>query len=132
VCGAAAGGAGCQSGQHCVDGHCAAGCSVDGDCKDATGARDDALKCSGGACVPNDAPVATCGGAGDCSSTQKCVDGFCRFLCSTNDECLAHDVRIGACSVSEGFCRAPADLAAKCTSKADCSATQDCVDGACK
>jgi len=132
VCGAAAAGASCQSGQHCVDGHCAAGCAADGDCKDASGARDASQKCSAGACVPNDAPVATCGGASDCASTQKCVDGFCRFLCSTNDECLAHDVRIGACSTSEGFCRDPKDLAAKCTSKSDCTATQDCVDGACK
>ncbi|GAC1373491.1 MAG: hypothetical protein NVSMB47_20810 [Polyangiales bacterium] len=131
VCGAGAGGAACAAGQRCVDGHCAGGCAASADCKDATGVRDPGLECTGGACVPTSAPATTCSGAAECSGTQKCVDGFCRFLCSSNDECLAHDVRIGACSTAEGICRSPGDLTAKCTAKADCGA-KDCVDGQCK
>jgi hypothetical protein len=131
TCGSADGGATCKSGEHCFDGHCTGGCAVDGDCKTATGARDPGLRCVGGACAANDAPVTTCTGASECDSTQKCVDGFCRWLCSTNDECRAHDARFGACAPAEGICREPTDLLAKCTTKAEC-AGKDCVDGQCK
>jgi hypothetical protein len=87
--------------------------------------------CVGGACAPNTATVPTCSGATECGASQKCVDGFCRFLCSTSDECKAHDVRIGACSTTEGICRDPNDLLATCTTKAECPG-KDCVDGQCK
>ncbi|MEO7094543.1 MAG: hypothetical protein ABI175_14905, partial [Polyangiales bacterium] len=87
--------------------------------------------CVAGACAPNDAPVTTCTGAAECAGVQKCVDGFCRFLCAGDDECKAHDARIGACSTKEGICRAPSDVTATCTAKADC-AGKDCVDGQCR
>ena len=131
TCGTAAAGATCKSGEHCFDGHCTGSCAADGDCKTASGARDPGLRCVAGACAPNDAPVTTCTGAAECAGSQKCVDGFCRFLCSTDDECKSHDARVGACSLTEGICRAPSDLTAKCTAKADC-AGKDCVDGQCK
>jgi hypothetical protein len=44
---------------------------------------------------------------------------------------MARDSRIRACSPTEKICRSPEELAAKCTSKAECG-DKSCVDGACK
>jgi hypothetical protein len=122
----------CAASEKCFDGHCTASCGVDADCKGKDGARDPSLRCVGGACAPNTALVLACGAASECATAQKCVDGFCRYQCATDDECRARDARIGACSLSEGFCRPPGDLLATCTKKADCTGDKSCVDGSCR
>jgi len=133
TCGAAAGGATCKATEHCVDGRCTASCTDDASCVGADGKADPGQRCVGGSCVPDTRTHPKCAGDTECASgTQKCLDGFCKYLCTTDDGCLAIDTRIGACSKTEGVCRSPAEVAAKCTSKAQCDAGKDCVDGQCK
>lgn len=124
-CGPAGAGATCKSTEKCVDGHCAPTCTKDGDC--GTG-----FACVSGACAVDTNTHPTCKGDTECSSTQKCVGGFCKYTCGADTDCLKIDARIGSCSPTEKICRAPSEVSAKCTTKADCSATQDCVDGSCK
>lgn len=132
VCGLAAGGAACPSGQKCVDGHCSSGCATDDQCLGADGKPDPTQRCVGGACIPDTRTDPKCAGDAQCATgSQKCVDGFCKYTCSTDDTCKAIDSRIGACSPTEKICRAPEEIAAKCTSKADCG-DKSCVDGQCK
>ena len=133
TCGPAAGGAACPTGQRCVDGRCSAGCASDAQCLGADGKPDAAQRCVGGACVPDPRTDPKCAGDAQCAAgTQKCVDGFCKYTCASDDACKAIDSRIGACSPTEKVCRAPEELAAKCTSKADCAAGTSCVGGQCK
>jgi hypothetical protein len=131
VCGAAAGGALCASGQHCVDGQCAAGCAVDGDCLGADGKPDDQQRCVGGACQPDPHPATNCTPTTACGANQQCLDGFCRYSCASDDDCLKIDTRIGTCAADK-VCRSAAEAAAKCTAQADCGAGKSCIDGQCK
>ena len=133
TCGVAAGGASCPSGKKCVDGRCSSGCASDDQCLGADGKPDSTLRCVGGACIPDTRTDPKCSGDAQCATgTQKCVDGFCKYNCTTDDACKATDGRIGACSPTEKICRAPEELAAKCTSKTDCTDGKSCVDGQCK
>lgn len=132
TCGLAAGGAACPSGEKCVDGHCSAGCATDDQCLGADGKPDPTQRCVGGACVADPRTDPKCSGDAQCATgSQKCVDGFCKYTCTTDDTCKAIDSRIGACSPTEKICRAPEEITAKCTSKADCG-DKSCVDGQCK
>ncbi|MBI2389343.1 MAG: hypothetical protein HYV09_07075 [Deltaproteobacteria bacterium] len=132
TCGPLAGGAACPSGQKCVDGRCSTGCASDDQCLGADGKPDPKQRCIGGACVPDPRTDPTCSGDTQCTSgTQKCVDGFCKYTCASDDACKAIDSRLGSCSETEKICRAPEEIAAKCTSKADCG-DKSCVDGQCK
>lgn len=130
VCGAAAGGATCASGQRCVDGQCAAGCAADAECLGADGKPDAQQRCVGGACVPNPRPP-TCNGAAQCGTNQQCIEGFCRYSCAVNDDCLAIDTRIGTCA-KDKVCRSATEANAECTAQADCASGKSCVDGKCK
>jgi len=132
TCGVAAGGAACPSGQKCVDGRCSAGCASDDQCLGADGKPDPTQRCVGGACIPDVRTDPKCSGDTQCATgSQKCVDGFCKYTCTGDDACKAIDSRIGACSPTEKICRAPEEITAKCTSKADCG-DKSCVDGQCK
>lgn len=131
TCGPAAAGATCPSGQKCVDGRCSAGCASDEACLGADGKPDATQRCVAGACIPDERTDPKCSGDTQCDATQKCVDGFCKYNCTTDDACRAIDSRIGACSPTEKICRNPDEIAARCTSKADCGA-KSCVDGECK
>lgn len=132
TCGKAAGGADCKTGEACVDGRCVAACTDDASCLGADGKPDPTLRCVGGACIEDPRTDPKCSGDTECvSGTQKCVDGFCRYLCTTDDSCRAIDSRIGDCSPTEKICRAPDEIAAECTAKADCSDGKSCVGGKC-
>jgi hypothetical protein len=130
-CGAAANGVACPSGQHCVDGQCATGCSDAAPCLGADGKADPQQQCVAGACVPNPHPATNCNGNAQCSSTQQCIDGFCKYTCTSNTQCMSIDSRIPNCA-SDGVCRSDADVNAKCTAQSDCASGKSCVDGTCR
>ncbi len=132
VCGPNAGNAACASGQHCVDGQCAAGCSADAPCLGADGKADPQQQCLGGACVPDPHPVTNCSADTQCKSgSQKCLDGFCRYTCTTSDMCKSIDSRIGTCA-KDGVCRSDSEANAQCLAQSDCTSGKSCIDGQCK
>jgi hypothetical protein len=135
TCGKDAAGATCKSGEACVDGRCTASCTSDASCVGKDGKPDPTLRCVAGACIPDPSTDPTCNGDTACGSGQKCVGGFCKYTCTDDTTCMGIDNRIPKCSPTEKVCRSEADVAAKCTSKADClplGESKSCVDGQCK
>ncbi len=110
----------------CLAGRCAAPCSSDGQC----GAGN---YCNQGSCAPDTRPKPICS-AGDmtsCAASQSCVDGYCKYPCQKDDDCRIIDARIGYCGTDK-VCRSPDEAKPQCTSQAECSASQSCVDNRCK
>jgi hypothetical protein len=115
----------------CVAGSCVASCTDDSTC----GAG---KFCNQGACVvdtrpapPNCTSDATCGGSG---TPQKCVDGFCKYTCTTTQGdayCRSIFVEIGYCA-KDGVCRTQSEANAACVQASDCAGGLDCIGNQCK
>lgn len=112
----------------CVSGACAKACAEDATC----GAGQ---YCNQGACVvdtrpqPNCTTDAQCGGSAQ--TPKKCLGGFCKFTCTSDQYCRTIDSRIGYCA-KDGVCRTAAEAGAQCLSAADCSGGASCVDNSCR
>jgi hypothetical protein len=91
--------------------------------------------CNQGACVPDTRPQPNCTADDQCGGTaatpKKCVSGFCKYTCTTDQYCRTIDSRIGYCA-KDNVCRTAAEANAQCLSTTDCQAGQSCVDNACK
>jgi hypothetical protein len=114
---------------NCVSGSCVKSCpNGDGDCS--TGNY-----CNQGACVPDTRPKPNCTADNECGGTaatpKKCLAGFCKFTCTTDQYCRTIDGRIGYCA-KDGVCRSASEATASCTGPGDCQAGQSCIDNACK
>ena len=101
-----------------------AGCTSDNEC--GSGAY-----CSQGACLLDTSPKPNCIDDRGCASqTQRCVEGYCRYLCTNDRQCQQVDARIGICAA--GYCHAAAEIGRACTHAADCAPAQSCVDNVCR
>ena len=90
--------------------------------------------CDQGACVVDTRPQApNCGGDVDCSGTppRKCVGGYCRYTCDSDQYCKTIDNRIGFCA-KDGVCRTQQEALASCVDASGCTPGQSCIDNQCK
>jgi hypothetical protein len=114
----------------CVDGHCAAACG--GDAGTDAGTCAAGFTCNQGACVASTGPAVECTASTDCSASgQTCVNNLCKFLCTSSNDCIAHDTRFPTCAV-DGVCRTTAEASPQCKSQYDCAPGQDCIDNLCE
>ena len=65
-------------------------CTASGDCHPSE-------ECSGGRCVR----YTSCSGGQACAAGQQCVDGICRFTCSSEEQCAELGL---SCDLSSGHC----------------------------
>jgi Cys-rich repeat protein len=114
----------------CVQGQCAAACDPNNPV--GPSACPNGEYCDQGACVPDTRPSPNCGGTGQqCLANQQCVDGFCRYSCTTDQECKLIDARIGYCAADQ-TCRDAQEANPQCLSSSDCPSGQSCISNQCK
>jgi hypothetical protein len=75
-------------------------------------------------------PKPNCTSDSECLSTQKCIEDYCRYPCTTSAQCAEHDARFAYCS--GGICVSENEATPQCTTQADCSAVQDCIGNQCQ
>jgi hypothetical protein len=112
---------------HCVGGQCVPACTMDSQCT--TGDY-----CDQGACVLDTRPKPNCTTDTDCNgsaSAQHCIGGYCRYACTSDNQCKTIDARIGYCAM-DMVCRTQAEAQPMCTTQAQCPAGQDCIGNVCK
>lgn len=108
----------------CVAGKCTAQCTSDSTC----GAGQ---WCDQGACVVDNRPKPACSSTAQCAQNQTCVEGYCKYSCSTDNDCKLIDARIGYCG-KDKVCRTLQEAQAQCTSTADCASGKTCVANQCQ
>jgi hypothetical protein len=110
-----------------VAGACAKSCEGDSECGDGR-------YCNQGACVVDTRPKPNCTGDDQCGGSQatprKCIGGFCKYTCSTDQYCKTIDNRIGVCA-KDGVCRNAQEAAAACFGPTDCDG-KSCIDNVCR
>jgi hypothetical protein len=111
----------------CENGSCVAACDPNAT-PDTCGAG---FYCDNGACVVDTRPQPNCGSAAQCLSNQVCLDGFCRYSCSTDTDCKLIDARIGYCAADK-TCRDAQEAQAQCTDASQCQSGQLCISNTCQ
>jgi len=109
------------------DGGTAVSCTVDGTC--GTGNY-----CNNGVCAVDNRPKPNCTDDTSCGATgapRKCLVGFCKYTCTTDQYCKTIDNRIGYCA-KDGVCRSASEAAASCTGPGTCPDGKSCIDNQCK
>ncbi|HEY0705385.1 MAG TPA: PA14 domain-containing protein, partial [Polyangia bacterium] len=147
-------GSACQSGSSCGSGTCAEGVCCDSACGGlcesciTAGARGSCRPASAGTDPRNqctDEGVATCGRDGSCDGARACRRYPADTVCAAG-ACSAGMITAASRCDSAGACKAGASSScapfgctsaaspscrSTCTSKADCSGTAECFNGAC-
>jgi hypothetical protein len=75
-------------------------------------------------------PKPNCTQASQCLSTEQCVADYCRYTCTTDDDCVKIDARIASCS--GGICVSPSEATPQCTAQSDCPTGEDCISNQCQ
>lgn len=108
-------------GKICVDGRCTAPCDGANSC-------DDGYVCGvHGVCVA-DTNGSQCGAGGVCEAPKECVNGWCRRMCMTHDQCEANEL----CDGSTGLCIDDPQPHRPCATNASVCGAKACVDGFCR
>src|SRR5262249_24891042 len=101
---------------HCVSGSCVEACAAHPDCRDGK-------YCNRGASVVDTRPKPNCTTDDQCGCTastpKKCLDGFCKYTCTSDQHCRTIDNRIGYCA-KDGVCRTAAEKNAECFGPGEC------------
>lgn len=113
----------CGASQTCVDGRCFAGCTVDSECP----AGD---YCDMGVCRLDTRTNPGCGSGRPCAAGSVCHNGACRSPCTTDAQCPLFDVQTNFCI--EMVCATTNEATSNCTSNAQCTSGEVCVDGNCR
>lgn len=148
----------CPDGKLCADGQCLTSCATapcaegftcnKGVCEpNATGGGGgqttpcttdpecgDGKFCDQGACVVDTRPTKpNCANDTQCTGTpaRKCVGGYCKYTCDSDQYCRTIDNRIGYCA-KDGVCRTQQEANASCIDASGCAAGQSCIDNQCK
>lgn len=113
---------------HCVGGTCVAACTESSECSEGR-------YCNQGACVVDTRPTPNCTSDAQCGSTaatpKKCLGGFCKFTCSSDEYCRQIDNRIGYCA-QDGVCRTASEANASCRGPNECADGKACIDNQCR
>ena len=112
----------------CVNGTCEPACGVG---PSSCGANE---VCENGACVANTQPSPNC--SLGCAANQQCIDGFCRYTCTTPDgnlsqSCELIDTRIGYCA-KDSTCRDAQEASAECLGNTGCPTGKICISNTCQ
>lgn len=91
--------------------------------------------CNNGTCAVDNRPKPICVQDSTCGGTtatpKKCLAGFCKFSCTSDQYCKTIDNRIGTCA-KDGVCRSASEAAATCTGAGACTDGKSCIDNQCK
>jgi hypothetical protein len=113
---------------NCVSGSCVKACGGDAECGDGK-------YCNQGACVVDTRPKPNCTADEQCGGTastpKKCMGGFCKFTCTSDQHCRTIDNRIGYCA-KDGVCRTAGEANASCFGPEDCTGGASCIDNQCR
>lgn len=113
---------------NCVSGSCVKSCTADPDCG---GGK----YCNQGACVLDTRPKPNCTSDDECGGTtatpKRCLGGYCKYSCTTDQHCRTIDTRIAYCA-KDGVCRSSAEAGATCYGPGECPNGQACIDNRCK
>jgi hypothetical protein len=113
---------------NCVSGSCVKSCDGDAACGDGK-------YCNQGACVLDTRPKPNCTIDAECGGTaatpKKCLGGFCKYSCTTDQYCQTIDNRIRVCA-KDSVCRSSAEASATCLGAGECPSGQSCIDNTCK
>ncbi len=114
------------SGAVCVNGLCTTKCALNADCPNGE-LCDSATK----SCFPDPTPKPICGGNVSCPGIgQVCsADGYCRYPCSTVQECKLIDSRFVACDQS--VCKTQEEVNPQCDLAHPCPNGIACVSNKC-
>lgn len=124
--------AGCDANEHCVDGRCLPDCQASSSICSAGSycASEDQF------CRPEWTPTPFCDENSDCRDGRKCVGGVCRIECPTmsDAQCQLVDSQLPLCRAEGGayYCFAVIEETPECRVQADCSSSQDCINGMCR
>jgi len=123
----------CGSGEACVDGRCHPDCTSNGQCSSAKETCASALQVgeqSLRVCVPDYAAAPECKLNKDCAGSEQCVNGTCRTVCDTIDDCaLCED---GPVCGRGGFCMTAEEAQPACTRSSDCGDSDKvCLNSRC-
>jgi hypothetical protein len=110
----------------CVSGTCVKTCTDHPECGDGK-------YCNQGACVVDTRPTPNCTADSQCGGTastpKRCLGGFCKFSCTSDQYCRTIDSRIGYCAADK-VCRTAAEASAECFGPGECG-DKSCVDNRC-
>lgn len=92
--------------------------------------------CNNDVCVIDTRPQPNCTQDSDCGGTaatpKKCLAGYCKYTCTTDQYCRTIDSRIGYCA-TDGVCRSSTEANPQCTGPGTCPLQgQSCIDNQCK
>lgn len=146
----------CGDDEVCVEGQCLASCAAtacsdgftcnkgvckpSGDGSSPPACVDDAecgdgKYCNQGACAVDTRPKPNCTTDDQCGGTaatpKKCLAGFCKFTCTSDQHCRTIDNRIGHCA-KDGVCRTSSEVNAACTEPGQCADGTICIDNQCR
>jgi hypothetical protein len=103
-------------------------CTLDGECGSGN-------YCNAGTCAVDTRPKPNCTTDDQCvasaATPRKCLGGYCKYTCSSDQYCRTIDSRIGVCA-KDSVCRTAAEATAACLAAADCATGQSCIDNQCK
>ena len=122
----------CASGSSCQKGLCLPSgtgsvvCDDDSSC-----AQGEA--CTNGTCQVDTRPSPNCAADLDCGAgpaPKKCVEGFCKFTCTSDIACKQIDSRIGYCA-ADNVCRTAIEAAPECIHSDECLNGRSCIGNLC-
>ena len=114
----------CQ-GLPCVDGFCTSACITNADCE-----ADYLCEAATGTCFPDLGPTPVCSESLPCTGEgQTCEDGYCRYSCTTLEECKLIDSRFDACDAE--ICKTDDEVSPECGLDLACPGGEPCVSNEC-
>ncbi len=122
----------CTAGSTCEKGLCrptgvgSVACDDDSGC-----AQGEA--CTSGTCQVDTRPSTNCDADLDCGggpTPKRCVEGFCKFTCSSDIACKQIDSRIGYCA-ADNVCRTAIEAAPECIGSDECQDGKSCIGNLC-
>jgi len=116
--------AACGAGRICIDSSCYDGCTADAMCGTDR-------YCAAGVCRPDTRPRPFCTSNADCAPGRPCIGGVCRTPCDTSATCAMFDVQFNFCG-ADNYCLTTNEVTSDCSSAAQCTAGQSCIDGICR
>lgn len=112
----------CGPGQ-CKNGNCYYGCQSDAQC-----GSGDRCSVENGmrVCLPDPMPAVKCTRSAQCDDGYTCLDGGCRQICTSTEQCSNLLDRCGS-----GVCLPDRRPLGECVVNSECDAGLVCLDGAC-